>query len=155
MAKELKNFEVWHPPKEVDEPLIEESKNLFGKRQSYPTKTGLIWLLVPWLLLFKKRLNYSLMEFWLVGIIWGGCSGLVASGLILQKARPLSIAIILYFVFHSFCLMFTAALYNLKLWKNYSENASPKRWTLIGLYVMVPTVFWVVLGIMLNTLEWL
>ncbi len=146
-SQEPKEFQVLDPARDPDEALVDEEQNIFGRWRGRLTFTGTIWLFVPWYLLLRKRLNYSLLEFWLVMLAWGISAGVMAAGMREQKFPAWVSVVVEYFIFHSHCLAFTAALYNLKRWQKFDLQFRPKRWPMIISYSTVATLVWLLLGI--------
>src|SRR5690349_17326776 len=114
MAKEIKDFQVWHPPPPPkDEPFFVDPPNsdywpwYFRKRRQQITSTGAIWLFVPWSLFFWKRFSFSILELFAWIAAWGANSGAVLRLLVKYECSPGMYLFLLYGVFHIHCLAFT------------------------------------------------
>ena len=138
MGKTIKNFKVWHPPKDiVDEPTrvyprdYDESLTSppvwdsflgipYRKERGGLTETGWLWMVLPWVFWFYKKLQCSLLEFMIFIVAWG-----ITSGALLQMATRAhfdiwQIIITLYFSFHISLMIWSAVLYE--------ERIASKSW---------------------------
>ena len=125
MAKEIKGFEIWHPPPEpedepftVEPPLNDYLPGWLPHRRPQLTTTGLIWMLLPFYLLIKKRLSFSLIELLIWIGAWGGSSGTAVSTLSKYHCPWQGLVLIHCAVGHLHCMLFTAALYQFRIEQN-------------------------------------
>lgn len=138
MPNEIKNFQVWNPPNEVqdvgEQPLFEcEYDNswfsLSRPKSKLTWPTGWFWLALPWLFLIRKKLTFSLLEFHILTLAWGTDSGVLATKLHGLGAPPVTMAVLLYATFHLHLLLFTGALYRFRIWR--TPATSRTRWATV------------------------
>ena len=136
MAKEIKDFEVWHPPKEENEPLVEYEQSWLGFWHRKTTSTGFLCNYFPWYLLIRKKLKYSLLEFWIFTVMWGTSAGLSVRNIYLLELdvkalfeQPfwLFLAVIEYIIFHVHCSAFICVLYEMSRFDGFNQEKSSVR----------------------------
>jgi len=150
MNDRLKQIKIGklEPPGIPEEPL---PLTPWDQRRLVMRAHGKFWGVFPWALIRQHKLRFSLLEFWIVSVLWAGATGLLYSGLA-SWSHFFSwyfSALLLYFVFHTFLGSFASALYMDHLWNDFPEFR-PRRWQLLFAALFWPTMTWYILGLVLR-----
>lgn len=130
------------------EPIFSSSSWLSGRGlwSGTFTKTGVFWIFIPWYLVLKHGIKFSLMHLSLFIIFLGISLGFISTGVIYREYSALICIGMLYAVVHTHCMSFTFALYSM------ARGSLSYRVELIFLIVssFIPLVIWSIAGMYLN-----
>ena len=142
MAKEIKNFKVWHPPDQspgpeplIEMPVSEYIPSIFLRPRL--TLTGYLWVIAPWALFLKTKLSYTLAELMIWIAAWSASSGAVSLMLKKTDCKGPYFAAGLYAVFHVHCMIFSAVLYGSRP----TQSAAGRVWQVLALQLLASALF--------------